>query len=125
MKSHKKLVKEVCDLVNNRRLKLNDEVAYLEGWLQGFITIAYSALVAVLGQPILGSGDNKTDASWLIEFPDGIQAMIYNFKDGVAYNGKRGTPIEKITDWHVGSNNEKALANIRELFSTSTVTPQE
>jgi hypothetical protein len=83
--------------------------------LQGEITTTYAQLKALFGQPHDGDG-YKVDAEWEIEFADGTVATIYNWKDGKNYNGKHGLPKTKITDWHIGGNDKKAIQKLEELL---------
>jgi hypothetical protein len=84
---------------------------------QGSIFVKFTTLVNKLGQPDLGSGDNKVAASWDIEFESGDIVTIYNWKDGKNYLGIEGLDIEDITDWHVGGFNKSALNLVREIIS--------
>ncbi len=76
--------------------------------LQGHMTVDFQNLVKVFGEPKTDVMD-KTDAEWAIEFEDGTIASIYNYKTGNNYLGSSGTPVEEITDWHVGGHNKKAF----------------
>jgi hypothetical protein len=79
--------------------------------LQGYITTDYAKLKKAFGMP--NSGDEyKIDAEWDIEFPDGLIATVYNWKDGKAYLGADGTPKTKITTWHIGGKNQQAVDRI-------------
>lgn len=84
----------------------------------GYIDISYAELVEVLGEP--GPSDEyKVDAEW--ELTDGTSgATLYNYKDGVNYNGPSGTPTENIRDWHIGGNAD-SVQMIRELFPVHAV----
>ena len=66
----------------------------------GIIKRDYATIVKTFGEPT--KGFDKTDAEWHIRFDDGSIATIYNYKDGINYNGERGTPVEHIKEWHVG-----------------------
>jgi len=79
--------------------------------LQGHIAATYKELADLFGKPLAGC--NKTDAEWIVEFDDGPVATIYNYKDGVNYCGKQGTPTEKITNWHVGGLNAGAACKVQ------------
>lgn len=79
--------------------------------LQGHITATHKELCAIFGQPHDGDG-YKVDAEWDVRFGDGTVATIYNWKDGPNYNGEGGTPVEQITDWHVGGLDRKAFEHI-------------
>lgn len=84
--------------------------------LQGYININYDTLVEKLGEPTDGD-QYKTDAEWLIRFDDGTFATIYNYKDGVSYNGTSGLRVSEITDWHVGGADDTATKRVHELFA--------
>lgn len=86
--------------------------------LQGYIEISYKELVEKLGKPNDGDG-YKVDAEWCVEFEDGTVATIYNYKDGKNYNGSSGTPKTKITDWHIGGNDERSYKQVHALFGRS------
>lgn len=80
------------------------------------ITANYSDLKKAFGKPH-GSDGYKSDAEWEIVFPDGEVATIYNWKDGKNYCGRTGTPKTKITDWHVGGNNNVVVGRIKEILT--------
>lgn len=84
--------------------------------LQGQIETSYANLVEKLGDPLTGDWE-KTDAEWNLRFADGTIATIYNYKDGINYNGSDGMPVEEITDWHVGGYNKKAFFLVREYIN--------
>lgn len=71
--------------------------------LVGSIDIPYKKLVKLLGKPNAVGGDYKTDAEWCIRV-NGKYMTIYNYKDGKNYNGKSGIATTKLTDWHIGGN---------------------
>ena len=79
--------------------------------LQGELMLKYSDIKKVFGEPH-GSDGYKSDAEWEIEFENGVVATIYNYKDGKNYNGKSGIPKSKITNWHIGGLDEKAVKNV-------------
>ena len=80
--------------------------------LVGNVDVTYKELKSLFGAPIK-SDDGKTDARWQIKFSDGTIASIYNWKDGKAYLGDSGLPVEKITDWHVGGFGTQALVLVQ------------
>lgn len=84
--------------------------------LQGYITISYDELVEKLGEPSSDGDGYKVDAEWYITFDDDTFATIYNYKDGVNYNGTSGLRVSEITDWHIGGSNETAKHRVHELF---------
>jgi hypothetical protein len=93
----------------------NDNIPFISGWLQGQIIADYKELKKLFGKPTKGD-EYKVDAEWEILFEDGSYATIYNWKDGKNYNGKSGTPITKITDWHIGGENKNAIPHIESLL---------
>jgi len=86
--------------------------------LQGTINIDYKTLVKAFGEPN-GSDGYKSDAEWDLLFDDGTPATIYNYKDGINYLDENGTPVEKITDWHIGGEDEKAVLHIEAVLKES------
>lgn len=82
--------------------------------LQGYVEATYAHLVSVLGAPDRGSDDRKTDAEWRVS-GGGVVATIYNYKNGPAYRGPEGTPVEAIAEWNVGGNSELALQLVGQL----------
>lgn len=87
------------------------EIEFHGTCLQGCINATHKELCAIFGQPHDGDG-YKVDAEWDVRFGDGTVATVYNWKDGPNYNGKDGTPVEQIKDWHVGGLDRKALEHI-------------
>jgi hypothetical protein len=69
--------------------------------LNGYITVAYADLVALLGKPNSEGDRYKTDANWDLTVR-GKAMSIYNYKDGKNYLGFRGLKTKDITDWHIG-----------------------
>lgn len=76
------------------------------GQLIGYLTCPYCKLVERLGYPRSSGDAYKTDAQWFISFANPVAgvACIYNYKDGVAYLGDKGVPVEKIRRWHIGGD---------------------
>ena len=95
-------------------------VAFESSSLQGYLNdVTYKEIVSVFGSPNAESDGYKTDAEWEIKFDDGTYATIYNWKNGKNYCGKSGTPKTKITEWHIGGNNQKAVERIKEWFPSA------
>ena len=88
----------------------NKEVSF-----QGYLHKNYEQLVDILGESEIEDGE-KTDVEWWIQFEDGTFATIYNYKDGVNYNGTSGLPVSEITEWHIGGQDDKVLSHVFELF---------
>jgi len=83
--------------------------------LRGYKHATYAQLVDTFGPPTTGD-DYKTDVEWHLLFPDGTVATIYNWKNGPAYCGDAGTPIEELTDWNIGGNSGNALDYIQRIL---------
>lgn len=89
-------------------------------YLNGYLTASYEDLVNLLGKP--GNGDGyKVDAEWTLTVR-GKVLSIYNYKDGINYNGDEGTPTEEITDWHIGGKGDiaKEIQYLASLLPTAT-----
>lgn len=82
----------------------------------GKINVTYQMLVDTFGKPLGGSGDYKTDCEWHIEF-QGLVATIYNYKNGPAYLGLEGTPVEEITEWHIGGHKKIVIGLVKECLA--------
>lgn len=80
--------------------------------LQGEINATYEELTNLFGAPTGGDG-YKVDAYWQIKYEDGTVATVYNWKDGKNYCGESGTPVEQITDWHIGGHSERAATHVK------------
>lgn len=80
--------------------------------LQGYITADYAELVSLFGEPTKGDG-MKVDAEWYVLFEDNTFATLYNYKDGKAYMGEQGKPVQKITNWHIGGQGMQSVANVQ------------
>jgi len=73
--------------------------------LQGHLTVSYTQLTHLFGEPLQGDG-RKVDVQWIIETDAGI-GTVYN------YNlGEQAEVVEEITDWHVGGNDAAAYQSI-------------
>jgi hypothetical protein len=84
----------------------NDEPHFARGTgLVDYLSVSYKKLVSVFGEPNAENDGYKTDAEWVIFTPAGI-ATIYNYKTGKNYLKDAGTPIDEITDWHIGGRNK-------------------
>lgn len=89
-----------------------DSSARIGTCLQGYVDISYEKLVNAFGEPEEGDG-YKTDAEWVLRFEDSTVATIYNYKDGVNYNGpEEGIPTELIEDWHIGGVSKIAVQRV-------------
>ena|ERR1035437_3026813 len=85
--------------------------------LSGYINCPYKKLVELLGKPNNEGDGYKVDAEWAIEM-NGKILTIYNYRDGINYNGaSNGLDTEDITEWHIGSR-EKVNKEILALQKT-------
>ena len=102
-----------------KRVKSSDDRS--SSSLMGYIDIQYQEIVDILGESNLESDGYKVDAEWGLTFDD-VTLCIYNYKDGINYCGEiEGTPIEFITDWHVGgTDKEKAAEFIKFIIENRT-----
>lgn len=84
-------------------------------WLQSGVEVDYGTLVKTFGKPNDGDG-YKTDAEWELLFEDGTFATIYNYKYGKVYLGKEGKVTTKITFWHIGGCDKRAVKLVLEAL---------
>lgn len=90
----------------SKEIKLRDKDAkFISTHLVSVINAPYKSLVKLLGLPNIIGDECKTDAEWEIEV-NGKVMTIYNYKDGKNYNGKSGIATSKLTDWHIGGNED-------------------
>jgi len=71
--------------------------------LQGYIATTYDKLVETFGDPNGGPGD-KTNSEWILKFPDGTIATIYDWKQSV-------TP-RNLYHWHIGGHNKDSVISV-------------
>jgi hypothetical protein len=108
----------ITDIKKGIPMKFNNTADISGTHLQGHIDAAYSELVAAFGEPADNGDDYKVDAQWRLQFEDGTRATIYNYKDGVNYNGKEeGTPTALIRDWHIGGTSFAAVERIVDVLN--------
>jgi hypothetical protein len=91
---------------------------------EGEMDVSYQDLVEAFGAPHNNGDGYKVDAEWVLETPDGV-ATVYNYKTGQNYRPD-GTPVEDITDWHIGGNNQRVVNHVRDAVKAvqgSTSTP--
>lgn len=87
--------------------------------LCGYVETSYDALVATFGEPtFLGSGDDKVDFEWDIQFDDGTVATVYNWKD---YDGGWKAMLASEYCWHIGGRNQIAVSNVLEALGEDNV----
>tara|TARA_Y100000310_G_C20655598_1_gene801811 strand:- start:1113 stop:1466 length:354 start_codon:yes stop_codon:yes gene_type:complete len=82
---------------------------------------SYQELVELLGEPYINNGKDeypddgyKTDVHWAICDKNDVRKyiQIWNYKDGPAYCGSKGTPIEKMDSFSLYYSNEQILLQI-------------
>ena len=71
--------------------------------LQGTIATTYDRLVEAFGEPNGNPGD-KINSEWILKFPDGTIATIYDWK-------LSQTPKD-LYDWHIGGHSKKAVSSV-------------
>ena len=109
-----------CDILrividNMEHLTKPDEDAeFVGGSLQGGVDCSYKTLVSIFGKHHFNGDGYKVDAEWEFDTPFG-RATIYNYKDGKNYNGREGTAIRDLTDWHIGGNNTQVVVLIQSI----------
>lgn len=79
--------------------------------LQGYITISYDGLLALLGEPHRTDGD-KTTVEWAY-VSNKVVFTVYDYKT-------YGTP-KNMYEWHIGGRDERALEVVRNLFPNHVV----
>lgn len=85
---------------------------------KGGFVCKYETLVKVLGEPLKGSDDFKTQAEWNIEYKDGTITTIYDWKQGKGYLGdEEGIESEDVIEWNVGGNEKtKSMEYLKDFF---------
>jgi hypothetical protein len=105
------------------RIKMGSD-KFVGSSYQACVDIGYRELVEMLGEPNEDNDGYKVDAEWRLEF-DGVFHSIYNYKDGINYNGAEGTPTEFITDWHIGGNDKAKAEELRDFLLQHRTGPYE
>lgn len=95
--------------------------------LQGKFAMAYDALVCALGEPHYKyevephtahiTGIDKTDIEWAFKLPSGAVCTVYNWKDGIAYCGSDGIPVEHLREWHVGGHFQSVVDELADVIN--------
>ena len=96
--------------------KTNDQDSVVGTSLQGYLYTTYQNIVDKLGEPSHDGDGYKIDVEWVLRDQNGEPVTLYNWKDGPNYCGDEGTPVEKITMWHIGGRSSKAVDLIRGSF---------
>jgi len=90
--------------------------------LQGRVVITYEKLKKVFGDPHFLHEDGKVDCEWNFKFPSNATNRgnrtftIYNWKNGINYLGKDGTPIKDIDIWNIGGFNKSVYWDVLDLI---------
>ena len=112
---------EVIGITDKDYVTLGNDTSKANGTsLKGYINASFDKLVKLFGD-YHSFDDHKVDAEWCLEFTDGTIATIYNYKNGYNYLGKYGTPLEDMTEWHVGGFTDAALTKVAEILEDSEV----
>lgn len=79
--------------------------------LIGQVSVKYSDIVSLFGNPMPGCG-YKTDAEWVLELisdsGETHVVTIYNWKNGKSYMGEHGLAVEDIDRWNVGGHSVRS-----------------
>ncbi len=94
-----------------------------KGWIKkqsgtsflGYVHSTYGQIVKTFGEPVNNGDEYKVDTEWIIDTPYGV-ATIYNYKDGKAYLGEKGTDVTLISEWHIGGKNIKAYTYVKKTM---------
>jgi hypothetical protein len=87
----------------------------------GEFEASFDGLVRAFGWPRRldpQDGDGKVDALWILRTIYGV-ATVYNYKDSPTYLGDEGTPVERITDWHIGGRDARVAQCVVEEYEAS------
>jgi len=95
------------------RIKNNEEM--YGGCLLNTVDIPYNKMIKMLGEPSGVCDDYKTDVEWRIKFDD-VPLYVYNYKDGVNYNGLSGIPNAYLSDWHIGGEDREKALELKEYL---------
>ena len=94
--------------------RIQNTYDFCGGGLLQTVEIPYSKMVKMLGKPI-DDCDEKTDVEWSIKFK-GECFSIYNYKDGINYNGLSGIPNECLSDFHIGGSVKSYALELKEYL---------
>lgn len=83
----------------------------LQGYIRG---IKHSELKKVLGQGD-GAGDKTKDEWGIIDTVSDVKATIYDWKNF-------GIPVSKITTWHIGGVDGRAVELVKKIFPNANIT---
>ena len=85
---------------------------------KGSFTCDYDTLIKLLGEPLKGSDDYKTQAEWDIEYKDGTVTTIYDWKQGKRYLGEEeGIEVQEVIEWNVGGNHPiNSIEHLKDFF---------
>lgn len=91
--------------------------------LQGHVDLPFMEMASVFGNPTCyGDAGDKVDVEWNITFYDENNVCVgfctvYNWKNGVNYNGIIGIPFEEMTHWNVGGHSkERSIDLLNKYF---------
>jgi hypothetical protein len=119
--------KTIRDTITNKetdqlktKIKLDKPSENRGGGLVGYVDMSHENLVSTFGKYSVPTDEYKTDYEVYFEL-DGVVISLYNYKDGINYNGEDGTPTEDITEWHIGSDDVKAVTILKEYLSQEKI----
>ena len=97
-------------------VSINKE-AFKGGALLNYLTSTSDNLISILGEPSK-SEMYKSDWSWIIQFDNGEQLEIYDWKVGKNYCGDHGLDLEDISEWHIGGYNQDLALTLKNLIES-------
>jgi hypothetical protein len=75
--------------------------------LMGYLKCDFQSLLFAFGDHGGGSADGKVRAEWTVDTPVGCYTV---------YDYKESTPVDEITEWHIGGHSEAVLAEVARQF---------
>ena len=101
--------------MNGYKTHNDKEIECCGSSLMGEIDCKYTEMVLAFGLPTDGDG-YKVDAEWEIKFDDGTISTVYNWKDGINYNGSSGFRTVDLYDWHIGGFTNECVDKITSII---------
>jgi hypothetical protein len=81
------------------RTRISDEQPIVfEIYSTAGVDVSYAQIVEIFGSPTNDGNNEKIDAQWIIETPNGI-AILHNLKNGRNFLGPKAPSKEDITEW--------------------------
>ena len=95
--------------------RINDPKTRINGTsLQGYLDITFQELLLTLGEP--QTNYDKSLAHWTI-----LGSIQGNWIVATIYDNRTSYDVERITDWHIGGYDQKALQLVRRAIDLANV----